>query len=42
MTISGHIKSLEALGQNPNAWELLLLHIIASKMDYKTIRQRGN
>jgi len=36
---SGHIKSLEALGQNPYAKGSLLLHIVASKMDYKSIRQ---
>jgi len=38
-SILGHIKSLETLGQSPNAWGSLLIHLIISKLDRDTVRQ---
>ena len=35
---SGHMKALETLGQSPNQWGSLLVHLITTKLDPITLR----
>lgn len=37
--LNGHIRALESLGQNPNAWGPLLTHVITTKLDKSTLRE---
>jgi hypothetical protein len=37
--INGHMKALDALGQNTKKWGSLLVHLISTKLDVKTIRE---
>ncbi|KAF0711208.1 DUF1758 domain-containing protein [Aphis craccivora] len=35
----GHMKALETLGENPRQWGSLLMHLIVSKLDTRTMRE---
>lgn len=37
-TLGGHMKSLKAIGYDPEAWGPMLVHIICTKLDGKTLR----
>jgi len=37
--LAGHMKALESLGERPNQWGSLLMHLIVSKLDTKTMRE---
>jgi len=37
--LSGHIQALEALGQKPENWGPLLIHLITTKLDKKTLQE---
>lgn len=37
--LSGHMKALESLGERPSQWGALLMHLVVSKLDAKTMRE---
>jgi hypothetical protein len=38
-TLSGHMKALESLGERPSQWGALLMHLVVSKLNTKTMRE---
>lgn len=38
----GHMRALEALNQKPETWGALLIHLISTKLDKKTLQEVGS
>jgi ribosomal protein S17E len=38
-SLTGHLKALKSLGEKPDQWGSLLLHLVISKLDAKTMRE---